>query len=253
MTTLICDLPHGGSGAGISTWMARGTGCLIAADLADQHPRKCGNQSLVIGTMTHEYLRLWRSGQIAAGARVAFVDSHCGEDPEDEWQDEAYRLFQNYSENESPNKFGPILWTEKHLEGPAVCAALGVTPFTAQIDLLAGTLDNCTLVDYKTARASGDSRYTTGTGRAQLVAYWMAAKAAGYNVTRIVIEQLTKTKTPKVNTYEMQLPRFDEQRRLKRFLQGAILRYQSGQRTVWLSQCDTCRFYADGQCIPSEK
>lgn len=245
-------IPHGGSGpGGMSAWVKWGTKCLIAGDLAQSvGPRPCADPKLLIGTCFHGYMQLWRQNLIADDERVNFLDNVCGYPPSGEVQDEAYRLFLAYTESQEKEKWGPVLETEAFLSGPHVEKALGVSPFAATIDLLAGTHNNCTLVDYKTARASGASRYTQGDGRLQWTAYYMAAIAAGYNVTRVVIEQVTKTKTPKVNTYEMVLPSVAEQKALQAFLRGAKLRREHGLRTVWLTSCDACSFRSGGLCLP---
>lgn len=249
-TMLTVDIPHGGSGEGITGWIKWATGCLIAADLSATNPRPCDNEALLVGTMTHEYLRLWRSDFIAAAERVQFVDTQCGTDIPEEWQDEALRLFAQYSENEDKEKFGPIRAVELRLSGAQVEAALGVSPYTAQIDLLAGRDGNLHLVDYKTSRASGDKRYTSGPGLIQLHAYYFAALAAGYDINKIKIEQLVKTKTPKVNTYDIPLPTIADQRALQKFLGAAQLRRQNGPRSVMLTQCGYCRHKQHGRCIP---
>lgn len=246
----IIDIPHGGSGNGITSWVQWGTGCLIAGDLSQEHKRPCTNQNFLIGTLVHEYLRLWRSGEIDCGEQVEFVDSTCGIPPDEDTQDEALRLFRAYCEEETVEKFGPVIATELRLESPEICEAVGVTPYAATIDLLAGSKESATLVDYKTARASGDRYYTSGSGRIQMVAYYLATQAAGYSVDKIVIEQITKTKTPKVNTYEQELPTRSEINALRNFLRHANHRRTYGHRGIWLPSCDGCHWRATGHCLP---
>lgn len=249
----VVPIPHGGSGDGITSWVQWGTGCLIASDFSATQSRLCSNPNLTLGTMFHEYMRLWRQGDIEAAEEVRFVDLLCGYPPEVEIQEEAYRLFKHYCENEEFEKFGTILACEQHISGPDVESAVGVSPYAATIDLLAGTFTDCTLVDYKTAAKSGEKSYTKGKGKLQLHAYYLAAKSQGYNVTRIVIEQITKTKTPKVNTYDIDLPTPADISALRNFLQYAKHRRENGTRGVMLTACDSCDWYYSGHCLPGDQ
>jgi len=240
-------LPRGGSGEGITGWTKWGTGCLIAQDLSRSVRLPLG-KATTIGSMVHAYLEMWRSGKLDPDAQaVSFCDDD-GIPVEAEWQAEALRLFDAYREMRAIDHHGPVLATELHLSGPEVETALGVSPYTAQIDLLAGTKDDCVLVDYKTAAASGGGRYTGGAGKLQMHAYYLATRAAGYRVTKIMIEQITKTKTVKVNDYEIELPTPGQIRKLRKYLQFAKHRRATGSRDPLLPFCDSCDYRYHGHC-----
>lgn len=239
-------LKRGGSGEGITGWLSWGTGCLLACDLQSQ-VRLPLTKNLTIGSMVHGYLEAWRSGQLLPDQPVDYIDDD-GTPIDSEWQAEAKRLCGYYTDNRTINHYGAVLATELHITDPAAGLAVGVSPYTAQIDLLAGTKDDTTLIDYKTASSSGN-RYATGRYRLQMHAYWLAATAIGYRVRRIVVEQITKTKVPKINEYEIDLPTPGQIAKLRQFLAAAKHRRACGDRIALLPLCDTCEYRTHGHCV----
>jgi len=243
------EIPHGGSGTGIHYWILKGVGCPIAASLADTHSLSCSPGARMVGTMVHAYLEQWRNERISAGDRMTFIDPKEGcPPPSEEDEDEAHRLFVAYCQERTRGYFGPVAGTEVKLSGNAVETAVGVAPFTALVDLITVNPDGTlTITDYKTSRASGNV-YCRGTALLQLHAYYIAARASGYDVSRIQVEQITKTKTPKINIYEIDPPSPGQIIALRRFLQYAKTRSESGLTGPHLPSCDTCEWMRAGVC-----
>ena len=244
---------HGGSGEGITSWAAWGVDCLIAQDLqARGIHADCKPGPRLLGTMVHIYLDAWRRGEIDAGEEVLWLDDQCLDDPNEEMCAEALRLFTAYSVDHcerNPARHGSVVATELQLEGRDVEDVIGVSPFTARLDLIVGDADGMTLIDYKTASASGDGRYRFGRGRMQLHAYWLAARAKGYPVDTIQVHQITKAKTPKVNIYSIDPPTPGDVIALRRFVAYAKHRRETAVRGPHLTDCDHCQWLWAGNCL----
>lgn len=252
----------GGSGPyGASAYRSRATGCTerVKLDLAQQLP--CDEiykptptglpNNLMLGTMVHALAEHELIGiKIPTkNELINFIDPQCGWDIPDEWQAEALRIYRGWVKVRKP--FGLIFGAELLLRQtckPEPPNPLGF-PLDSKIDLLhqyPGE-DFLTLTDFKTSGKSGDS-YSKGDARVQQQLYTINAWSHGYDVGRIEIRQIVKTKEIKENVYQIDLPTPARERWLRRYCEGALKRELALMPGPRGGECDFCPHSKTGAC-----
>jgi hypothetical protein len=130
---ILQSLPGGSSGTGIS-YYSTVSRCTRKAAL-DKLVSRDADYRPDVGRIFHALCEIYYQTK-SADIVVELSDLNLGEAP-----DEARRLFAEYAKRYSPSDFAEILGTEVLLPSnpqltPAVEAAVGVSPFTARVDLI---------------------------------------------------------------------------------------------------------------------
>lgn len=134
----------GGSGSGIS-YYKRWLGCSLKAWFQEQPnlpPEESDN--LDIGTITHSFLKMYHARELGIEelGRVQFQQANGSlYEFKPDVRLEAERLFRAYRANFKPTEFGKVVMVERQFPGMdmtagwAIAKAVGVDPFTFQLDL----------------------------------------------------------------------------------------------------------------------
>lgn len=249
----VVELSHGGSGPwGNSAWAARVNGCLEQLRLQSERPIPCeqvyrpsktGPNAMLVGSMVHAYIEHeLKHGQAVLPSKdedpITFIDSECEWDPPADAAKEAHRVYWGWVKARQN-------WGEGKTEGAEILldADINGVRIQAKVDHLVVDPDGVlTLEDFKTSARSEDV-YSTGRGRLQMQLYTMAAWHLGYDVQRIRIRQIVKTKEVKENIYQgIDLPTPMREDWILRCLRGGLAREAAGPQGPWGSGCDWCYY-----------
>ena len=251
-------LPNGGSGPGGNSWWAkRATGCLERIRLSDEYPvhpenfykpTKTGPNAMLVGSIVH---RLIQEEQEALRGplqtKPAIYDDYWEWEPPQDAQDEAWRIYQGWLKARKQ-------WDVNETKGIELLLTAELAPdihAAALVDRLVVDPDNVLcLEDLKTSARSGDN-HSKGRTRLQLHLYTMVGWANGYDIQRIRVRQIIKTKEIKEELFTLDLPDPLREEWLVRYLQGARAREKAGSFGPCGDECDFCPFgveFGNGLC-----
>jgi len=254
---MIIDVHNsGGSGPfGNSAYANRLFECPEKQRLKILHPQTCDQiyrpgkgdapNAMLVGTIVHAYAEAeakdeWKEGDGPA----EITDSQCDWTIPQNTQDEAWRVFDSWHGIRTNYAMGAdVLGVELHLSAGVKETLKGPEyPIDALIDRLVRDPDGAiTIEDLKTSGRSGDN-HSTGRTRLQLHLYCIAAWLHGYDVQRLRVRQIVKTKEVKEELFEIDLPTPTREAWIARYLKGALAREAIGPLGPWGSGCDYCHF-----------
>ena len=170
-----------------------------------------------------------------------FWDDECEWTPPDEAIDEAWRVYRDWAKIRKGWDGRKPISSELLLKAEL---APGIH-VSALIDWLGYDEDGVlVLEDFKTAGRSGDI-HSRGRTRLQLQLYTMCAWANNYDVQKIQVRQIVKTKEVKEELFTIDLPTFTREDLILRYLQGAKSREALGELGPRGAECDFCPFSSE--------
>ena len=204
---------------------------------------------MLVGSMVHAMIEVeLTEGQDFLPGKdeppIAFTFEGTDFEPPEDAAKEAHRVYWGWVKVRQDWNEGTTLGAELQLE-----AKVGEHTIQALIDHLVEDEDGTlTIEDFKTSSRSEDV-YSTGRTRLQMHHYVIAAWANGYDVQRVRIRQIVKTKAVKENVYEnIDLPTPQREAWFQRYLDGAAAREAQGPLGPHGAGCDWCYFRKTMRC-----
>lgn len=242
----VIELTHGGSGTGQSYWQQWSSGCLVSLDMKehDTRIRQC-ERAPTIGTMGHTYIE--RFFTLGTTEKVKFVDTVCERQPEQDWQDLAYRVVMAWLRAGHHERWSEVISCEQLFKGPHIDAHIGV-PFTARTDFIGrnkydGALE---VVDWKfTMAARKDDEYLFREVKCYLqkVLYPECFFAeTGIMPDRFVVQQLVCVKAPHFPVWDLGIHDQKKFQSIRRWLQFCNARKETYPREYLLDKCGFCSY-----------
>jgi hypothetical protein len=271
---ILQTLHTGGSGFGMSYWL-KWLDCQEKAFLDEQRseetsglPKDEGSQ---IGILGHSFLELYYKGVDFQTPAVQFVQENKGAiDVDEKCRIEAERVFRAYRARFSATELGQVVGVEKQLEGPKIENAVGISPFTARIDLAVKVNEKVAgeqkkrfgmdlspgyyLVDHKFLKSQGQNTVDEYLLAHQGTAYQLAwnAEFPKYECKGMIMNLLLKTKACEVVRFLVPPPSRAAIESLKYTLKLAYIYKTEHERTKNTKHCvswrGVCRYYLTGEC-----
>lgn len=276
MKIILQSKSSGGSGTGVSYYNSL-LGCPRKAQLRakemENNPYNgmTGSLPLDIGTIFHEFLELYYTdpkARMQNPSAIQFVqDSGDPAALDEQARLEAERLFRAYRTKFPSDELGSVVALEEQLEGEVVESAVGVSPFTARLDMVVKIgVKDCRrlqntrnievtpgyyIVDHKTATARYGNIRDIYTNSLQFTAYYLAWNAVHpkQKVQGTLVNIVFKNKEVRFETIVVPPPTGIQIKALHNMFRIAKSRdpdeANSTQCFMWGR---TCKYLTDGLC-----
>jgi hypothetical protein len=255
-TTIDIELKEGGSGAfGNGAYAGRATGCTEQARLSVEHPVPCADiyketatgkpNAMLVGSLVHAMAE-WDALAVEAIQPKEIVNfrCECGWVPYESAVKEGRRVYDGWVKIRKGWRDGKLKGVELRLD-----AVIDGVQMSALIDRLVEDPDGVLcLEDLKTSATSGD-KHSKGRTRLQMHLYCIVAWANGFDVQRIRVRQIVKTREIKEEIFTtIDLPTPAREAWILRYLKGSLAREARGSDGPRGADCDYCRFAYNGLC-----